>query len=231
MKTLKKLSILMALLMTVVLVLAACGPKGGSTTPTKGEEPQTEAQTEETTTKEAEPIDAGYPAATLTADTYSNEAINLKMTVPSDWTLYTEQQLADNYNGNLTEPGTGDGFYEAYAQMTSGGNNVSIIVQDASGQRDLIKSMGIKVFTEMASEGIQEALEGAGATDINYGLIDIDFPLDDFACIGSTCSLQGIPIVQKQLVFLVGNYLYTITITAFDEEGANDVLGFFSKIK
>ena len=231
MKALKKLSILIALLMAVVLVMAACGPKGGGTTPTKSEEPQTEAQTEETTTKEAEPVSTGYPAATLTADTYSNEAINLKMTVPSDWTLYTEQQLADDYNGSLTEPGAGDTFYEAFAQRTSGGDNVSIIVQDASGQKDLIKSMGIKVFTEMASDGIQEALEGAGATDINFGLIDIDFPLDDFACINSTCSLQGMSIVQKQIVFLVGDYLYTITVTAFDEAGANAVLGFFSKIK
>ncbi len=209
-------------------ILAGCGSKAETAQP---EEPQTEAQTEETTTKEAEPVSTGYPAATLTADTYSNEAINLKMTVPSDWTLYTEQQLADYYNGSLTEPGAGDTFYEAFAQRTSGGDNVSIIVQDASGQKDLIKSMGIKVFTEMASDGIQEALEGAGATDINFGLIDIDFPLDDFACINSTCSLQGMSIVQKQIVFLVGDYLYTITVTAFDEAGANAVLGFFSKIK
>lgn len=221
----------MALFMAVVLVFAACGPKGGSTTPTKGEEPQTEAQTEETTTKEAEPVNTGYVAPTLTADTYSNEAINLKMTVPSTWTLYTEQQLADEYNGSLTEPGTGDAYYEAFAQLTAGGDNVSIIVQNATGQTGTIKSMGIKEFTEMISEGIQEALEGAGATDIKYGLIDVDFPLDDFACIGSTCSLMGTTIVQKQLVFLVGDYLYTITVTAYDEAGANEVLGFFSKIK
>ena len=51
MKVLKKLSILLALCMAAVLVLAACGPKGGGTTPTQKDEPQTE----EVTTKEAEP--------------------------------------------------------------------------------------------------------------------------------------------------------------------------------
>ena len=91
MKVLKKLSILLALCMAAVLVLAACGPKGGGTTPTQKDEPQTE----EVTTKEAEPEDTGYPEATLKGDTYTNEAINLQMKVPSTWTLYTKEQLAD----------------------------------------------------------------------------------------------------------------------------------------
>lgn len=231
MKAIKKLSILIALCLTVVLVLAACGPKGGSTTPTKGDDSQTEAQTEENTTKEAEPVDEGYPVPTLSGDTYTNEAINLKMTVPSTWVLYTKEQLAEEYNNGATEPVIGGTLYEAFAQLSTGGDNVSIIVQNATGQTDTITSMGIKPFTELISDGIQEALEGAGATDIKYGLIDIDFPLDDFACIGSTCTLQGTPIVQKQVVFLRGNYLYSITVTAFNEADANAVLGFFSKVK
>ena len=91
--------------------------------------------------------------------------------------------------------------------------------------------MGIKSFTDLISEGIPDALEQAGATNVNYGLVDINFPLDDYATIQSTCSLQGSDIFQRQVVFLVGNYLYSITVTSFDEAGANEILGFFSKIK
>ena len=233
MRTWKKLSILLALCMTAILVLAACGPKGGGEKPT---EAQTEAKTEEVTTeeattKEAEPVDTGYPAATLTADTYTNEAINLKMTVPSTWGLYSAEELASEYNDGATEPAVGATFYEAFAQKIGGGDNVSIIVQNATGQTDTIKSLGIKDFTEMISDGIPEALEGAGATNIKYGLIDIDFPLDEYACIGCTCELQGTNIVQRQVVFLEGNYLYSITVTAFAEDAANTILDFFSKIK
>ncbi len=232
MKTLKKLSILLALCIAAVLVLAACGPKGGGTTPTQREEPQSEAQTEEPTTKSAEPA-AGYPEATLSGNTYTNEAINLKMQVPSTWTLYTKEQLAAEYNGDATEPEIGESFYEAYALVEDGQfhENVSIIVQNASEHTDTIKTMGIKSFTELISDGIPDALGQAGASDINYGLVDINFPLDDYACIQSTCSLQGTNIFQRQVVFLEGNYLYSITATAFDEAGVNEIFGFFSRNK
>ena len=229
MKVLKKLSILLALCMAAVLVFAACGPKGGGTTPTQKDEPQTE----EVTTKEAEPEDTGYPEATLKGDTYTNEAINLQMKVPSTWTLYTKEQLADEYNGSATEPEIGESFYEAYALVEDAQfhENVSIIVQNSSEHTSTIKSMGIKSFTDLISEGIPDALEQAGATNVNYGLVDINFPLDDYATIQSTCSLQGSDIFQRQVVFLVGNYLYSITATSFDEAGVNEILGFFSKIK
>ncbi|MBR3308912.1 MAG: hypothetical protein IKG00_03280, partial [Lachnospiraceae bacterium] len=132
MKVFKRLSILLALCIAAVLVLAACGPKGGGTTPTQKDEPQTEEQTEELTTKAAEPADTGYPEATLAGDTYTNEAINLQMKVPSTWTLYTKEQLADEYNGSATEPEIGESFYEAYALVEDAQfhENVSIIVQN-----------------------------------------------------------------------------------------------------
>lgn len=233
MKVFKRLSILLALCIAAVLVLAACGPKGGGTTPTQKDEPQTEEQTEELTTKAAEPADTGYPEATLAGDTYTNEAINLQMKVPSTWTLYTKEQLASEYNGSATEPEIGESFYEAYALVEDAQfhENVSIIVQNASEHTDTINAMGIKSFTELISEGIPEALEQAGASNIKYNLVDINFPMDDYATIQSTCSLQGTDIFQRQVVFLVGNYLYSITVTSFDEAGANEILGFFSRIK
>ena len=234
----KQLSILLALFIAVILVFAACGPKGGGTSPTNDEpqteentESQTEPASEEPTTKAAEPDNNGYPAPVLTSDSYSNEALNLKMTVPSTWTFFTKEQLASEYNNGAAEPAVGESLYEAFAQLTGGGDNVSIIVQNATGQTETIKSLGIKAFTELISDGIPEALEGAGATNIQFGVVDIDFPLDEYACINCTCDLSGAKIYQKQIVALEGDYLYSITATAFNEEGVNDILAFFSKMK
>ena len=227
MKVFKKLSILMALCIAAVLVLAACGPKGGGSAPAESKE----AQTEEDTKKEAAPADEGYTPAALTNDTYTNEVINLKMQVPSTWTLYTKEQLAEEYNDGAAEPTIGESFYEAYAQKTGGGDNISIIVQNATGQKEIIKSMGIKKFTEQISSSIPEALEGAGATNIEYSLDEFSFPLDDYACIQSTCELAGTEIFQRQVIFLEGNYLYSITLTHFDEASSNEAIGFFSKLK
>lgn len=237
MKTMKKLSILLALCMAAVIVFAACGPKGGGNTPTS-DETQTETATEEVTTeevttKEAEPADTGYPAAVLTSDTYTNEALNLKMTVPSTWTFYSKEDLAQEYNEGATEPVTGKGFYETYAQLTDGmfHDNVSVIVQDATGQTDAIKSIGITSFTEMAADMLPAQLDEIGAANVQYAVVDNAFPLDDYACIKVTYQLQGYNICQKQFVTLVGNYLYSITITSTDEAGADSIIGFFSRNK
>ena len=236
MKTMKKLSILLALALAAIFVFTACGPKGGGTTPTEAPtetvtEATTEAPTEAPTEEPTTQASTGYPRPVLTSDSWSNEALNLKMTVPSTWTMYTEEQLADEYNGGAAEPAVGETFYEAFAQLTGGGDNVSIIVQNATGQTETIKSLGIKAFTELISDGIPEALESSGATNVQYGLVDIDFPLDDYACINCTCELYGTAVHQKQIVALEGDYLYSITVTAFNDAGVADVLGFFSKLK
>lgn len=215
MKIMKKYLALLVLCLTAILVFAACGPKGGGTT------------------KEDEPVSEGYPEATISGNIYSNEAINLKMEVPSTWILYTKEQLAEEYNDGATEPLIGSTFYEAYAMDPDAEfhENISVIVQNATEEADTIRSYGIKEFTELISDAIPEALEGVGATNIKYGLVDINFPVTDYACIQTTCTMQAVNIYQKQVVFLEGNYLYSITVTALDEAGADKLLGFFSKIK
>ena len=229
MKVLKRLSILLALSTAVILVFTACGPKGGGNTPT---EAPTENTTEEVTTEEIttkEEVSTGYPRPVLTSDTWSNKALNLKMTVPSGWTLCTEEELSSQYNDGLTEP-TDSAFYEAQAQRTYGGNNLSISVTDVSGQTELIESVGIKSFTTMLISTIQSNLENAGATAIQLDVVDIDFPLDDYACINMSYIYKEMAIRQKVIVTLKGNYLYNITITSNDDAGVNEMLGFFSKI-
>ena len=197
MKTLKKVSVLLALCLTVIFVFMACGPKD----------------------------------STPSSSTYTNEALNLKMTVPSTWTLYSEEQLSSEYNGGDTEPVIGKSFYEAFAQLTGGGDNVCIIVKNAAGQTETIKSLGIKSFTDLISEYVQGALEKEGATNIQYSLVNIDFPLKEYACINITCDLKGSRVFQKQIISLEGDYLYSIIITANKEEGVNDIIGFFSTLK
>ena len=231
MKALKRIPFLLALCTAVILVFTACGPKGGGNTPT---EAPTENTTEEVTTEEVttkEEAATGYPVPVLTSDTWSNEALNLKMTVPSTWTLYTKEDLSSQYNNGATDPVAGETFYEAVAQMTSGGNNLSISVQNLSGEAEAIQSLGIKDFTSMLISTLQTNLENSGASNLQLEAVDIDFPLDDQACLSASYIYEGTAIRQKMILTLKGDYLYNITITAFDDAGVNDILGFFSKIK
>ena len=221
MRLLKKLSILLALCIASVLVFTACGSKDG------GNEKQDD-QTEDVTT-----ADVGYPEPELTSDTYTNKALKLKMTVPSTWDFYSKEELASEYNDGAMEPVSGKSFYEAYGIDPSGTlhNNISIIVQYVPDEADTIRTLGIEEFAKFAADAVPDSLTEVGADSIEYDVVKVDFPLDEYACIQFSYQLQGVSIDQRQFVTLVGDYLYSITLTALDEAGVKELTGYFSSIK
>ena len=203
MKLLKKSSILLALCLACVLVLAACGQKKDN-----------------------------FSRGTISGNKYSNSFMGIQFEAPSDWTFATDAELAqdnglseDEFVDNFNTLVKNQQLYDMYAQR-SDGTNISIIVQNAKG----VSKSSLKKEIENAAPSVEEALSQQGATDISWKMSDVSIPLKDYAVLDVSSKLSGIAIYQKQVYALVDDYAYINTLTCVGEDESDEIYGYFKKL-
>ena len=233
MKLLKKLSILLALCMACVLVLAACGPKNGGG---KQEEP-TEAKTEEVTTEEAttkEVVadDASDLKGTISGTTYTCPYMGLKFEAPSTWVFYSDAELASqsgvsesDFVNNFAELAKNNQLYTLFAQR-SDGSNISIILQDGRG----MTKESLNEALSYAGDSVEEALKEAGADNIVSRVSNVSMPLDNYVSLEVSSKFSGFDVYQEQVYALVGDYAYVITVTCIGSDGCDEIFSYFQAL-
>lgn len=209
----KKLSRFSALLLAVLmpLSLAACGGGGQST-------------------------DKEFSAGVTDGNTYTNEYFGFAATLDENWTMLTEEQIAQ-VTGQTAEALNDENLAKMYDDgkvvmemygVRSDNSTVNITVENLG----TIK--GAKYdesgYVDESLKQLPDQLSAGGFTDIKTEKTTVTFAGTEHDGITITASVQSTAVHEVLACVKVGNYVAVITAVTFGDSNPSEILDLFKAI-
>ena len=209
----KKLSRFSALLLAVLmpLSLAACGGGGQST-------------------------DKEFSAGVTDGNTYTNEYFGFAATLDENWTMLTEEQIAQ-ITGQTAEALDDENLAKMYDDgkvvmemygVRSDNSTVNITVEN------LGTINGAKYdesgYVDESLKQLPEQLSAGGFTDIKTEKTTVTFAGTEHDGITITASVQSTAVHEVLACVKVGNYVAVITAVTFGDSNPSEILDLFKAI-
>ena len=209
----KKLSRFSALLLAVLmpLSLAACGGGGQST-------------------------DKEFSAGVTDGNTYTNEYFGFAATLDENWTMLTEEQIAQ-ITGQTAEALDDENLAKMYDDgkvvmemygVRSDNSTVNITVEN------LGTINGAKYdesgYVDESLKKLPDQLSAGGFTDIKTEKTTVTFAGTEHDGITITASVQSTAVHEVQTCVKVGNYVAVITAVTFGDSNPSEILDLFKAI-
>ncbi|MDD6830873.1 MAG: hypothetical protein PUE37_04700 [Firmicutes bacterium] len=209
----KKLSRFSALLLAVLmpLSLAACGGGGQST-------------------------DKEFSAGVTDVNTYTNEYFGFAATLDENWTMLTEEQIAQ-VTGQTAEALDDDNLAKMYDDgkvvmemygVRSDNSTVNITVEN------LGTINGAKYdesgYVDESLKKLPDQLSAGGFTDIKTEKTTVTFAGTEHDGITITASVQSTAVHEVLACVKVGNYVAVITAVTFGDSNPSEILDLFKTI-
>ena len=209
----KKLSRFSALLLAVLmpLSLAACGGGGQST-------------------------DKEFSAGVTDGNTYTNEYFGFAATLDENWTMLTEEQIAQ-ITGQTAEALDDENL----AKMYDDGK----VVMEMYGVRSDNSTANITVenlgtingakydesgYVDESLKKLPDQLSAGGFTDIKTEKTTVTFAGTEHDGITITASVQSTAVHEVLACVKVGNYVAVITAVTFGDSNPSEILDLFKAI-
>ena len=209
----KKLSRFSALLLAVLmpLSLAACGGGGQST-------------------------DKEFSAGVTDGNTYTNEYFGFAATLDENWTMLTEEQIAQ-VTGQTAEALNDENLAKMYDDgkvvmemygVRSDNSTVNITVEN------LGTINGAKYdesgYVDESLKQLPDQLSAGGFTDIKTEKTTVTFAGTGHDGITITASVQSTAVHEVLACVKVGNYVAVITAVTFGDSNPSEILDLFKAI-
>ena len=209
----KKLSRFSALLLAVLmpLSLAACGGGGQST-------------------------DKEFSAGVTDGNTYTNEYFGFAATLDENWTMLTEEQIAQ-ITGQTAEALDDENLAKMYDDgkvvmemygVRSDNSTVNITVEN------LGTINGAKYdesgYVDESLKKLPDQLSAGGFTDIKTEKTTVTFAGTEHDGIIITASVQSTAVHEVLACVKVGNYVAVITAVTFGDSNPSEILDLFKAI-
>ena len=209
----KRLSRFSALLLAVLmpLSLAACGGGGQST-------------------------DKEFSAGVTDVNTYTNEYFGFAATLDENWTMLTEEQIAQ-VTGQTAEALDDDNLAKMYDDgkvvmemygVRSDNSTVNITVEN------LGTINGAKYdesgYVDESLKKLPDQLSAGGFTDIKTEKTTVTFAGTEHDGITITASVQSTAVHEVLACVKVGNYVAVITAVTFGDSNPSEILDLFKAI-
>ena len=251
----RKLIVLMALLMTVMVFMTGCGSKedvavkpsekpAGEAAEEPEEEPEEtpeEEQGEEEQVETPESTVPGEVLGVLAENGYTNDFFGIKYEAPEGWYVFTKEELGELLgitassidDDSLREMYESDGYaMDLYAvnavQVASGDktyDNVNITIQDIGKIYGFIYNE--KEIAEASVETVKESLAAQGVSDIATEIGEMEFMGKTCVYMMITSKAGDIPMYQKQVYLKNGSGMACVTASTFNEDRTDEVLAVF----
>lgn len=209
----KKLSRFSALLLAVLmpLSLAACGGGGQST-------------------------DKEFSAGVTDGNTYTNEYFGFAATLDENWTMLTEEQIAQ-ITGQTAEALDDENLAKMYDD--------SKVVMEMYGVRSDNSTVNITVenlgtingakydesgYVDESLKKLPDQLSAGGFTDIKTEKTTVTFAGTEHDGITITASVQSTAVHEVLACVKVGNYVAVITAVTFGDSNPSEILDLFKAI-
>ena len=211
--------------------------------PTEALAPETEAPTEapapETDTPTEAPTEepaVGLTHGTVEGNSYINETLNIRLTLPEGWIFYTEEQIAaqnnitvDMFQGtDVAEALQTIGQFIDMVASTSDGSNTNLVIQPA---QELLSLYTDKQLFELMQETISTQFESAGVELKEYEILDFPALGKDQAALRMVFTMAGIEMTQYQ-IWLRENpdYLAILSVTSATQLDAESFFDGLSRL-
>lgn len=209
----KKLSRFSALLLAVLMTLslAACGGGGQST-------------------------DKEFSAGVTDGNTYTNEYFGFAATLDENWTMLTDDQIAeimgqtaekldDETLANMYE--AGKVVMELYG-VRSDNSTVNITVENLGAIN------GAKYdesgYADESIKQLPDQLATAGFENVQIDKTTVNFAGAEHACITVTATVQGVAVQEILACVKLGDYIAVITAVTFGDSNPSEILDLFKAI-
>lgn len=162
-------------------------------------------------------------------DTYINEYYGVGMTLPEDWSFFTDEELAEmmNISSKLIKD---EELSELMTQsMDESGAVTNMAAKDKLGTHNvnmrlnrmpnaMMLAMEEKDILEILSETVTDKLERAGYTDLEIEIGEITFAGETKAAMFLSGKYLNIPIYQAEILLMEKEYYAVLTFTSMLED-------------
>ncbi len=249
MKKTFKIMLVIAMLSIVVICMTACGKKEENSVDNKKEENVEESINNETSKNDTEVVENNQTTTddnnndvttgneTKTTDIsrgewngnqYVNEFANIKFNLPSGWSKYSDEQIAQVMNvgvellnedqKNLAELAQSMVIYGMVANDDTTKANVSV----------LLEKPAMKITPESYATNLKQQLEAIST--IQYKVNETTTSkvgTEEYTALTSTASVSGVEIGQSYYIRTEGDYIITIIVTTTGEGQLDTILRCF----
>ena len=232
---------IISLLLAALMILGLCGCGTGLDLDANdligsSESEETGFQSEEasTSSEEQEPEDI---TGKIENNLYKNEFLGITFNLPSGWTFYTEDQIAD-INKQATNKMDGDTAslvqsssitYDMYAQNPTDGSNVNLNLEKFSLAQML--TMDVKKVIEGQFDMLKSTYENMGFKNVNvyYDEIMVDGKKLDGARLvaENTTATTTYKFYAVIFCFKKGSYLVNVSLGSVLNDKSNEILNCF----
>lgn len=243
-KTLKTILVI-AMLSIVIISMTACGKKEENNVDNKKEENRAESinetnknntavvennqtTTDDNNTTGNETKTTDISRGEWNGNQYVNEFANIKFNLPSGWSKYSDEQIAQVMNvgvellnddqKKLAELAQSMVIYGMVANDDTTKANVSVILEKPA----------IKITPESYATSLKQQLEAVSS--IQYKVNEIataKVGSEEYTALTSTASVSGVEIGQSYYIRAEGDYIITIIVTTTGEGQLDTILKCF----
>lgn len=243
-KTLKTILVI-AMLSIVIISMTACGKKEENNVDNKKEENRAESinetnknntavvennqtTTDDNNTTGNETKTTDISRGEWNGNQYVNEFANIKFNLPSGWSKYSDEQIAQVMNvgvellnddqKKLAELAQSMVIYGMVANDDTTKANVSVILEKPA----------IKITPESYATNLKQQLEAVSS--IQYKVNEIataKVGAEEYISLTSTASVSGVEIGQSYYIRAEGDYIITIIVTTTGEGQLDTILKCF----
>lgn len=243
-KTLKTILVI-AMLSIVIISMTACGKKEENNVDNKKEENRAESinetnknntavvennqtTTDDNNTTGNETKITDISRGEWNGNQYVNEFANIKFNLPSGWSKYSDEQIAQVMNvgvellnddqKKLAELAQSMVIYGMVANDDTTKANVSVILEKPA----------IKITPESYATSLKQQLEAVSS--IQYKVNEIataKVGSEEYTALTSTASVSGVEIGQSYYIRAEGDYIITIIVTTTGEGQLDTILKCF----
>lgn len=243
-KTLKTILVI-AMLSIVIISMTACGKKEENNVDNKKEENRAESinetnknntavvennqtTTDDNNTTGNETKTTDISRGEWNGNQYVNEFANIKFNLPSGWSKYSDEQIAQVMNvgvellnddqKKLAELAQSMVIYGMVANDDTTKANVSV----------LLEKPAIKITPESYATSLKQQLEAVSS--IQYKVNEIataKVGSEEYTALTSTASVSGVEIGQSYYIRAEGDYIITIIVTTTGEGQLDTILKCF----
>lgn len=216
------------LALTMLLCLCACSQK----------EPETSVNTVPPTTtapKVTQPAEKDPQLGNFADGVYTNDFLGIRCEVGSEWTVYSDAQLAQ-LNGLVLDTMTDEDLVEQlkksnvahlfYATAEGGLRSMNVVLENIGVINGVL--LNEKTYIDISVEQLPAALQSMGLTNVTAEATTVHFAGAEHAGVRVHGVLSGVDFYEKIVCIKVGNYFGLVTVASYGEDTTDALLNMFT---
>lgn len=167
--------------------------------------------------------------------TYINDYFDFRIDLDSDWYIASESELLEIQAASIETLDNeqvkstfeeGQAAFVFFAQKIETNENIQVAVEGLP-----LANLKAEQILKSSIDGIKDTFAELGCEVESIEIIDINLDGKTEKALFSKINIEGRNVIQKQIGIVKDKYYSTITVAAFDEESADEMISRISSAK